>query len=72
MGVLDIIDTNTVEFSKPAVRLAMKEVRHHALSPHCCVFILIYPFISPGGSHITRYQDEKALSQGTRDIEASP
>ena len=32
MGVLDIIDTNTVELSKPGVRLAMKEVRYHALS----------------------------------------
>jgi len=75
MGVLDIIDTNTVELSKPGVRLAMKEVRYHALSLSlslCCVFILIYPLMSSGRSHITRYQEgsaanKKTVPQGTRE-----
>ena len=70
MGVLDIIDTNRVELSKPpAVQLAMKEVRYPAQA--CRLFFSSYPVISPGCSHITQYQEgsstnKKSVSPGFR------
>ena len=67
MGVLDIIDTNRVELSKPpAVQLDMKEVRYPAQA--CRLFFSSYPVISPGCSHITQYQEGEGSSTNKKSV----
>ena len=68
MGVLDIIDTNRLELSRPGVQLAMKEVSSPALS---LISSFPHPVMSPGCSHIAQYQEgssanKKGVSQGMR------